>query len=197
MAAKTTGSRAGSTRTAKTAKSTTARPRTAARPRATVPASGAVAPAIKPHVPAGAPGYLSEPQPPAQPPLPPGLQRPDPEAALDPGVFSFQPIRLEAVTEETEVDEGPRIPLFYIGETAYTVPTRPRSQIGFEMVRLTRTRNLGEAYDYLMAAMLGDEGWAAWCQYKGRITGEQTATIVAVCERLAVGALEIPKAGNA
>ncbi|MCW2903886.1 MAG: hypothetical protein JWO67_6151, partial [Streptosporangiaceae bacterium] len=153
----------------------------------------ATRPAIQPQVPPGAPGYLSDPAPAA-----PGRSAApgsDGTEALFPSTIAFEPVRLEEVPEDQ--DEGPRFPLFYIGDKPYTVPAQPRMGLGFEFLHIARTQGEVMAYDFLMTEMLGAEGWRALCQYRGKISAEQYATIVSVAERLTVGALEVPKVANA
>ena len=49
------------------------------------------------------------------------------------------------------------------------------------------------AQDYLLNAVLGEDGYKRLRAYKG-LTTEQLAWVISICNRIALGALEIPKA---
>ena len=101
----------------------------------------------------------------------------------------YEVIRLDAEPDETEE----RVPLFYIGDTEYTVVKRPGMNIGLQYLHLARTSGQEIAVDYLLGKLLGDDGYRALREYDG-LKPKDFERICEVAARLTLGALELPKA---
>lgn len=101
----------------------------------------------------------------------------------------YEVVRLDAEPEEAEE----RVPLFYIGDTEYTVVKRPGVNIGLQYLHLARTSGQEIAVDYLLGKLLGDDGYKALREYDG-LKSKDFERICEVAARLTLGALELPKA---
>lgn len=101
----------------------------------------------------------------------------------------YEVVRLDA--EPDEVEE--RVPLFYIGDTEYTVVKRPGVNIGLQYLHLSRTSGQEIAVDYLLGKLLGDDGYRALREYD-RLKPKDFERICEVAARLTLGAMELPKA---
>jgi len=89
--------------------------------------------------------------------------------------------------------EQERVPLFYIDDVEYTIPKRPRMNVGLQFLHLSRDQDDSAAMDYLLAKLLGEDGYRALREYDD-LTAEQFQQITEIASRLTLGALELPKA---
>lgn len=102
-------------------------------------------------------------------------------------------IDLDAPTDE-EATTDERIEVFSLGGTTYTVPADPGP--AFALRYLSKVREFGDdaAADYLLEAMLGDEGYKALSGFSN-LKESQLLTVFQVCLDIALGAMEGPKDG--
>jgi hypothetical protein len=109
------------------------------------------------------------------------------EAALD-----FEPIRIAADDEVIEE----RIPLFFIGDTKYTIPKNIPPGVALEYLR--RAGELGQemATPPLLIRVLGEDAYLALEQSKA-VTEEQLEQIVQLIIDLAMGRKEKKEGGKA
>jgi len=97
-----------------------------------------------------------------------------------------EPVDVEAPTE--------RVADFTLNGTTYTVPAKPGPAFALRYLRQVREFGDDAAADYLLEAMLGEEGYAALSGYD-KLTETQLLTVFQVCLDIALGAVEAPKAG--
>jgi len=114
---------------------------------------------------------------------------PKPPAAQEPSDGEFPVLRLKT---RDQADEE-RVPLFYIDDVEYTIPKRPRMNVGLQFLHLSRDQDDSAAMDYLLAKLLGEDGYRALREYDD-LTAEQFQQITEIASRLTLGALELPKA---
>jgi hypothetical protein len=117
-----------------------------------------------------------------------------PEAPDILGIPGLKPLVL---TTPEDGDKPPgRHPLVYIDGEPITVPDEVSQSVTLEYMHRAgggREIDLLAAQDYLLTAMLGEDGYARLRAYK-HLTTEQLAWVLNTCNRIAIGALEIPKA---
>ena len=126
----------------------------------------------------------------SRPRTPTPAPAPEPEPSpLDPGAGGeFEVLRLTRRTDRAEERE----PLFYIDDVEYTILKRPSPSIGLQCLHLFRTQGDGVATDYVLAKLLGPEGYAALRDYDD-LTPQQYKQICQVAIKRALGSLEVPK----
>ena len=90
------------------------------------------------------------------------------ESALD-----FEPIRIAA--NEDVVEE--RVPLFYIGDTEYTIPKRIEPGVALQFLREAREHGRDLATAPLLTRVLGEDAYEALEQSKA-LTEDQMEWIV-------------------
>jgi hypothetical protein len=100
-----------------------------------------------------------------------------PAAALD-----FEPIHIEA--DEDVVEE--RVPLFYIGDTEYTIPKEIPVGVGLEYLRIAAEIGQELAAPALLTRVLGTEAYKALEKSRG-LKGEQLERIIQIVIDLALG----------
>lgn len=117
---------------------------------------------------------------------------PEPEVEESPfdlgGAGEFEVLRL--TTKKDRVEE--REPLFYIDDVEYTIAKRPSPSVGLKCLHLFRTRGDGVATDYVLAKLLGSEGYQALLDYDD-LEPEEYEQICKIAVRRALGSLEVPK----
>lgn len=101
-------------------------------------------------------------------------------------------LRLTPRTEPAE-----RVPVFYIGDTEYTMPKHPPATIALEYMEILAeegetSKAEARAQVHLFRTMLGEDGYAALKGFDG-LTIENLAQLFTVVHKQALGALEIPK----
>lgn len=110
-------------------------------------------------------------------------------AAADP---EFEPIRIPA---NDEIEEQ-RVPIFYIGDTEYTVPASIPAGVALEYLRVSAAVGPDAASGVILTRVLGEEAYTALEQARG-LTGDQLMQIVQLVVDQAMGALESEKEGKA
>jgi hypothetical protein len=65
--------------------------------------------------------------------------------------------------------------------------------VGLQFLHLSRDQDDSAAMDYLLAKLLGEDGYRALREYDD-LTAEQFQQITEIASRLTLGALELPKA---
>lgn len=98
---------------------------------------------------------------------------------------AFEPIRLPANDEVSE----DRIPIFYIGDTEYTVPAVIPAGVALEYLRISAAAGPDAAAGVILTRVLGEEAYTALEQARG-LTGDQLMQIVQLVVDQALGALE-------
>jgi hypothetical protein len=99
-------------------------------------------------------------------------------------------LRFTSTTDEPEQRE----PLFYIDDTEYTILVNPPASIGQEALHILAEEGGGPlaqvmADDYVMTAMLGEEGYAALRACK-TVKPAELAHLKEIITKKALGALE-------
>ncbi|MGA5820806.1 hypothetical protein ACPC54_23435 [Kitasatospora sp. NPDC094028] len=115
-----------------------------------------------------------------------------PAPAPVPSVSAGPEFEVLRLTTTPQVAER-RVPLFYIDDTEYTIPARPRMNIALQYMHLAKDQGDAVAADFLLGSLLGEEGYRALREYD-QLTAEQFQQITTVASRLTLGALELPKA---
>lgn len=111
-----------------------------------------------------------------------------PPAAPVAGSDGFEVLRL---TSTPKTDEE-RVPVFYIDNTMYSIPKRPRMNIALQFMHLARSQGDSQAMDYLLGKLLGEDGYRALREYDD-LTPDQFTQITEIATNLTLGALELPK----
>lgn len=100
----------------------------------------------------------------------------------------FEPIQIiQRSDEERAQDE--RITLFYIGDTAYDIPARPRVNLAIKYLKDIREEGEELAQANLLVKLIGDEGYDALCEAED-ILPEQFEAIMNIAAAKTLGALE-------
>jgi hypothetical protein len=127
----------------------------------------------------------------------PAPQRPAPPRPEVPDILGIPGLKPLLLTTPEDGDEPPaRHALVYIDGEPITVPDEVSQSVTLEYMHLAsggREVDLMSAQDYLLTALLGEDGYARLRAYK-HLTTEQLAWVLNTCNRIAIGALEIPKA---
>jgi hypothetical protein len=109
---------------------------------------------------------------------------PRPPVTSDP-LAGFEPIRIAA--DDDVVEE--RVPLFYIGDTEYTIPTEIPPGVALQYLRQARESGHELATPPLLSRVLGEEAYMALEQSKA-VTEAQLEKIVKLIIDLALGQAE-------
>lgn len=110
-------------------------------------------------------------------------------AAAEPG---FEPIRIPANEDVPEE----RVPIFYIGDTEYTVPAAIPAGVALEYLRVSAAVGPDAASGVILTRVLGEDAYMALEQARG-LTGDQLMQIVQLVVDRAMGSLESEKEGKA
>ncbi|MEH0586233.1 hypothetical protein QA942_19935 [Streptomyces sp. B21-106] len=113
-----------------------------------------------------------------------------PLAGSDP-LAGFEPIRIAA---DDDVEEE-RVPLFYIGDTEYTIPKEIPPGVALQYLRQARESGHELATPPLLIRVLGEGAYMALEQSRA-VTEEQLESIVKLIVDLALGQAE-KKGGKA
>ncbi|MET8826103.1 hypothetical protein ABZX40_13605 [Streptomyces sp. NPDC004610] len=105
-----------------------------------------------------------------------------PDGGADVG---FEPIRIAADDEVVEE----RVPLFYIGDTEYTIPKNIPKGVALQYLRQAGERGHELATAPLLIRVLGEDAYEALEQSKG-LTDEQLESIVDIIVGQALGRQE-------
>lgn len=108
-----------------------------------------------------------------------------PASTLAAATPSFEPIRIPANDEVPEE----RVPIFYIGETEYTVPASIPAGVALEYLRISAAAGSDAASGVILTRVLGEEAYTALEQARG-LTGGQLMQIVQLVVDRAMGAME-------
>lgn len=90
---------------------------------------------------------------------------------------------------ETLVD---RIPLFSIDGVEYTIPAKPRMNVGLKYLWERRERGQDYAIPGLLMRLLGQEGFEALMDYD-ELDPEEFQQIVKLATGVTLGQIEVPK----
>lgn len=101
------------------------------------------------------------------------------------GLEGFEPIRIAA--NEDVVEE--RVPLFYIGDDEYTIPTNIPRGVALQYLRQAGEVGHELATAPLLIRVLGEDAYLALEESKG-LTGEQLNSIVDIIVKEALGEQE-------
>lgn len=100
----------------------------------------------------------------------------------------FEPVRIAERTEEERAHDK-RVVLFYIGDTAYDMPDRPRVNLAIRYLRDVREVGEEVAQANMMIDLIGEEGFDALCNADD-ILPEQFEQITNIASAKTLGALE-------
>lgn len=98
------------------------------------------------------------------------------------GALDFEPIRIEA--NEDVVEE--RVPLFYIGETEYTIPKSIPTGAALQYLRIAGERGEQFAAPTLLTRVLGEDAYQALEESKA-LDDDQLERIIKIVIDLALG----------
>lgn len=101
------------------------------------------------------------------------------------GALDFEPIRIEA--NEDVVEE--RVPLFYIGDTEYTIPKVIPTGAALQYLRIAGERGEQFAAPLLLTRVLGEDAYQALEDSKA-LEDEQLERIIKIVIDLALGRKE-------
>ena len=99
--------------------------------------------------------------------------------------LDFEPIHIPA-DDETEEE---RVPLFYIGDTEYTIPAVIPSGVALQYLRVAGERGQDFAAPILLTRVLGEEAYEA-LENSRNLTEDQLSKIVQLVIDLALGKRE-------
>lgn len=99
--------------------------------------------------------------------------------------LDFEPIHIQA---DDEIEEK-RVPLFYIGDTEYTIPEEIPKGVALQYLRHAAEVGHELATAPLLIRVLGETAYTALEQSKG-LKGDQLEQIVGIIIRLALGEQE-------
>lgn len=108
-------------------------------------------------------------------------------AAVKPahGALDFEPIHIPA---DDDIEEE-RVPLFYIGDTEYTIPKVIPSGVALQYLRVAGERGQDFAAPILLTRVLGEEAYEA-LENSRNLTEDQLRQIVQLVIDLALGKRE-------
>lgn len=106
--------------------------------------------------------------------------------------LDFEPIHIAA---DDDVEEK-RVPLFYIGDTEYTIPEEIPKGVALQYLRHASEVGHELATAPLLIRVLGEDAYMALEQSKA-MTGDQLEKIVDIIIKLALGKQEEGKEGKA
>jgi hypothetical protein len=98
------------------------------------------------------------------------------------GALDFEPIRIEA--NENVIEE--RVPLFYIGDTEYTIPKMIPTGAALQYLRVAGERGEQFAAPILLTRVLGEDAYQALEESKA-LEDEQLERIIEIVIDLALG----------
>lgn len=104
-------------------------------------------------------------------------------AKPDDGALDFEPIRIEA---DDDTREEERVPLFYIGDTEYTIPKHIPRGVALRYLRHASEVGHELATAPLLIRVLGEDAYKALEESKA-LTDEQLDDIVDIIIRQALG----------
>jgi len=101
------------------------------------------------------------------------------------GALDFEPIRIDA--DEDVVEE--RVPLFYIGDTEYSIPKMIPTGAALQYLRIAGERGEQFAAPILLTRVLGEDAYQALEESKA-LEDEQLERIIKIVIDLALGRKE-------
>lgn len=117
------------------------------------------------------------------------VKRAEMEALLDQDSES-KPINFD---EREPEEDGERIVVFHLNGKDYSVPKKPRMNLGLKFSLERKKFGSAVAVASLLEDMLGEEGFEALMNFDG-MTAEDLEVITEICSRAAMGKLEAQKA---
>lgn len=111
------------------------------------------------------------------------------------GIPGLKPIRISDDDGDGDKPER-RVPWFYVGDKQFTVPERVTQALALEYMHLGAVGTdmaMAQAQDFLLTALLGEDDYRE-LRHSRRLTREHLGWILETANRIAVGALEVPKA---
>ena len=100
------------------------------------------------------------------------------------GDLDFEPIRIAA---DDDVEEEERVPLFYIGDTEYTIPKAIPRGVALKYLRTASEVGHELATAPLLISVLGEDAYTALEESRA-MTGPQLERIVNIIVKQALGA---------
>ncbi len=108
--------------------------------------------------------------------------RPRP-AKVAPLTGDFEPVRIETRSEPVPVE---RVPLFYLDDVEYTVPTVIPRSVSFKVLKTLRASGEAAAGQHALELLLGEEGYEALTS-SDDISDEQFEQIMQIAASLVFG----------
>ncbi len=82
-----------------------------------------------------------------------------------------------------------KVDLFHLNDVTYQIPAKPRVNVALRYLWQAKTLGETSATAGLLEALLGSEGFLALTEYD-ELTAEQFGQIVAIAQKVTLGALE-------
>lgn len=103
-----------------------------------------------------------------------------------------EPIRLSSAKP---ADFDDREPLFYIDDTEYTIPKRPRANLSLQFLDMVKSEGTDYASAWLMEEMLGTDAYEALMKLD-TLEPDQLQQITDLCQKKVLGKLEQNRAAR-
>lgn len=101
-------------------------------------------------------------------------------------VDNIEPVEIGKTKVKVE-----RVPLFVIDGVTYTIPKKPRPNIGLKYMRVLKKEGQEIAIAGLLEDMLGEDGYAALTECED-LTEEEFQAVMDLVSKLALGDKETP-----
>lgn len=85
-----------------------------------------------------------------------------------------------------------RKPVFEIDGTVYTIATKPIVSTAMKYAHMARTVGRDEAVDFMLEALLGEEGYTALREFDD-LTENDLERVITIASKIMAGATERPK----
>lgn len=110
---------------------------------------------------------------------------------LDEEPGGFEPLRF--TTAEAEPEE--RVTIAYVDDYPITMPRVMPPNIALKIMRTSRKRGDEVAMAEMLEEVIGDDAYQRLADYRG-LTDQNLADLMTVVQKVAMGALEVPKASS-
>lgn len=122
----------------------------------------------------------------------PASVKPTPRSIIDAG-DEFEPLRFTSPPEEVVED---RVTIAYLDDYELTMPRKVPPHIALKVMRTSRKKGDEAAMGEMLEEVIGEDAYTQLANYKA-LTDDDLANLMRVVQKVAMGALEIPKASSA
>jgi hypothetical protein len=114
------------------------------------------------------------------------------ELRIEPGLQDAGTPQIVALKSPDGTARPERVPAFSINGVTYSIDVRPLTNVGLRYVHLARTRGNEIAIDFMLEALLGEEGYEALMSYPD-LTEADLKAVVEGASKIMAGTLDVPK----